>query len=135
MEQQGCFLLDPTSTTEQQGVVNGPPLWQPAYLHPTPKTGNQLCLSLILFPHPSLKKKKASLSFCFLPHPLCLSLSPFISISQVWYKFLVESRLSSKTRVFCCFILGGFFVGGFYFVVVAAVLAWCLWDYSSPTRN
>ena len=25
--------------------------------------------------------------------------------------------LSSKTRVFGCFILGGFFVGGFYFVV------------------
>ena len=56
---------------------------------------------------------------------LSLSLSPFISISQVWYKFLIESRLSSKTRVFCCFILGGFFVGGFYFVVAAVVLAWC----------
>ena len=25
--------------------------------------------------------------------------------------------LSSKTRVFCCFIWGGFFVGRFYFVV------------------
>ena len=86
-------------------------------------------------PTPQLKKKKRLLSpFAFSP-TLFVSLSPFISISQVWYKFLIESRLLSKTRVFCCFILGGFFVGGFYFVVVAVVLAWCLWDYSSQTRD
>ena len=81
LEQQGCFLLDPTSTTEQQGVVNGPPLWQPAYLHPTPKTGNQLCLSLILFPHPSLKKKRLLSPFAFSP-------TLFVSLSLSIYFYL-----------------------------------------------
>ena len=122
MEQQGCFLLDPTSTTEQQGVVNGPPLWQPAYLHPTPKTGNQLCLSLILFPHPSLKKKRLLSPFAFSPTLfVSLSLHLFLSLRS-GISFSLSLGFYLKQEFFVVLFWVGFLWVGF--ILLSLLLFW-----------
>ena len=93
----------------------GPFLWQPAYLHPPSNTGNLPWLSLFLFPHSTLKKKKKNcliFPFYFSLTPIVsIYLSKSVSIAQIWYKFLDESRFSQKTRVFLLLFLFGIVFG------------------------
>ena len=129
-----------------RGRVNGPLLRQPAYLHPPPNTGNLLWLSLILCPHPTLKKKKKpSLSFCFLSHPLCLSLPlslhlflslrSGISFSLSLCFHLKQELLFYFGWVFCWWVLFYCWVFFFFFGWLVCFLPGCLWDHSSRTRD
>ena len=106
----------------------GPFLWQPAYLHPPPNTGNLLWLSLSI-PTFHTKKKKKKKNTCLI-FPFYFSLTPIVSIylstsvsiAQIWYKFLDESRFSQKTRVFLLLFLFGMV---FDLVVCFVFLPWC----------
>ena len=105
----------------------GPFLWQPAYLHPPPNTGNLLWLSLSIptFHTKKKKKKKTCLIFPFyfsLTPIVSIYLSTSVSIAQIWYKFLDESRFSQKTRVFLLLFLFGMV---FDLVVCFVFLPWC----------
>ena len=85
-------------------------------------------------PHLKKKKKKPALFFLFISHllPLFLFLSTSVSITQICYKFLDESRFSQKKQeaFCCCFVWDGFWSGCWF-----GFLPWCLWDHSSQTRD